>query len=301
VTLASFALATRARLGFEVFSARDLGMAELISDALMVRGGSDAGRHLPGVGLWLDDGQLFPTVAADRSVVDHDTNDLLPIDRTPAVREILGSLLGYWSDELEQQLRVLPVTEGILQSYPGTKLTCTTSGRMGPHVRWGGGKEGFLTAGHVAQTIGASVSDSSGQTLGSVLFSRDPALAPLNWPEVDVALVEFASAHPAATGRSSIRVGAGDLLGIAATGAQSAVLGYWGHIRLGAAQAIYAECYATEQRITQSGDSGGLVEAQGDVAGMVIGGFAGRDMTVVQAIDYQLSAVRFLSGCMISL
>lgn len=303
MTLETFALATRASIGMadDHSLMRGVEMAALVSDALQARGDAGTQRLMPGAGLWFERSWLFPTVLADRSIVDIDYDGLFPVGESPVLRDALGSLLGGWPKDLDSELRVLLVTQGIRHAAPGTELLGTTNGCMGPHVHWGSGREGFLTAGHVAPSAGASVTDTNGATLGTILWSNDPALAPSNNGDLDAALVAFDPPHKAATGLSSIVAGAGEMLTVASTGNRAAVFGFFDHVRLGGAQACYSQCYATETKITQQGDSGGLVEARGDVVGMVLGGFVRRDMTLVQAIGYQLSEIRRRSGHMVSL
>jgi hypothetical protein len=305
MTLETFALATLASRSMPLDDnlMRNVEMAAVISDALQARGDVGTQRLMPGAGLWLNSrrGTLSATVLADRSIVQTDSDELLPIDQFPLLRDALGSLLGGWPEDFAAELCVLFVAQGNRHSAPGTKVLSTTSGRVGPHVRWGSGRQGFLTAGHVAPTIGAGVTDANGVSLGTVLWSNDPALAPSTNGDLDAALVAFGPAYRAATGRSPIIAGAGDMLTVASTRQQAAVLGFFDHLRFGGAQACYAQCYATETKITILGDSGGLVEARGDVVGMVLGGFIRRDMTVVQSVGYQLSEIRRRSGHMITL
>ena len=301
MTLETFALATRARIDMEDDSVlmRRVEMAAWVSDVLRIS--EDAQRLMPGAGLCLDGRWLFPTVLADRATIGGESDELLPVRQFPGLLDVLGSLAGGWPQGLAEDLRVLPVAEGELHAAPGSELLGARSGRMGPHVHWGSGQQGFLTAGHVAPSAGTSVTDTSGAALGSVLWANDPALAPSATGDLDAALVAFDPAHSATTGRASFVAGAGEVLTVAATNQQAAVLGLFGDVKLGAAQACYAQCYATETRITQRGDSGGLVEARGDVVGTVVGGFVKRDMTLVQAISYQLSEIRRRSGHMVSL
>lgn len=303
MTLLSFALETRAvgQFAYDEALMSKVETAVLVSDALQARGNVHTQRLMPGAGLCLDGSRLVPTVLADRSTLDPPGDGLIPIDEVSLLRNELRELLDGWPDNVAAELRVLPVAEGVRHTNPGTEIRGPNSGRIGPHVHWGSGAEGFLTAGHVAQSAGATVTDTSGASIGSVLWSNDPALAPSTTGDLDAALVEFDPAHNATTGRSAIVASAGQALTVAVTGHQADVLGFFDHVLLGSAQACYAQCYATDQKITQNGDSGGLVEAQGDVVGTVIGAYSKRDMTLVQAIDYQLREVRKRSGHMVSL
>lgn len=306
MTLEAFALATIARPGGDVESAgavmRKVQIAALISEVLQSVIRPDVHRLMPGVGLCRQGSLLHPTVLGDRSQIDADSDGLIPISQAPVLRITLLSVLGgSLSEDMLRTLRVLPVSQGFLHNAPGSELLCTTGGRMGPHVRWGWGSEGFLTAGHVAQSSGAHVTDNRGTLLGTVLWSNDPATKGSKTGDVDVALVAFANPHTAITGHSSVILGAGDVLEVTSSRNHAAVFCFFDHLRLGAAQACYAQCYGTELIITQPGDSGGLCEAQGDVVGSVIGGFVKRNMTIVQSIGYQLREIRRHSGFMVSI
>jgi hypothetical protein len=301
MTIEAFALATlasRRDAGTDLMRAAEL--ATQVSDALHASSESLIQRMIVGAGLCRDRSLLAPTILAHRAFLPSVSEELLPAYELPGLQEALTYLLGGWTEELRATLRVLLVADGDRYSNPGTEISGTSKGRMGPHVRWNSGRQGFLTAGHVASSAGAVVTDTHGTTLGTVDWSNDPALAASTSGDVDAALVTFHSGFSAATGRASVVAPMGAALTIASTGQQADVFGFFDTVRFGSAQACYAECYVTEVNISRPGDSGALVEATGDVAGMVIGGFVHRDMTVVQAIGYQLSEIRRRSGHIVS-
>jgi hypothetical protein len=305
MTLESFALASRER-GFTTESAsfvRYVDMASMVSNALQRHGNAQIERMLPGAGLWSDGSQLRPTVLADRAALrsGYGDADLLPAVQIPEILEVFSAFFGGWPLDLANELRVLLVTQGEQHAAPGTPINSSTHGRTGPHVRWGSNMEGFLTAGHVASTVHSVVADMGGATVGTVLWANDPALAPSTTGDLDVALVVFDPAHRASTGLSRVIPAVGDHVTVASTANTAPLFGFFDHVRLGAAQACYSQCYATEWRITQQGDSGGLVEALGGVVGMVIGGFTRRDMTLIQAVDYQINEINKRSGYLVSL
>ena len=297
----SFALASRSISGLEEDDASLMykaGIASFFSDALANRF-KDIKDRLLGAGLCRDGSRIQPTILADRSQLHSDAIDPVPLDGEPRVRELLAVILDGWPEDFDAELRVIGVKDGFQQANPGDRLTGTRMGRMGPHVRWGAGREGFLTAGHVAP--GGPVDDSGGATLGSVLWANDPAAGPSTAADVDVALVEFASSLSAGGRMIAYSAAVGDTLTAAVTGSSSDVLGFFEAVQLGAAGAVYSKCYTTETMFTANGDSGGLVENGGRVVGMVIGGYSRRDMTLVQSIGYQLGEIRTRSGHMVTL
>jgi|GEM_PF-6943697 len=304
MTLRAFALATRARTEMADSTAelnRKTDIAELFSDAIRARGRKRYFR-LHGAGLFYEDGLLYPTVLADRSQNPSSSQGLIPIRVFPDLRDTLIDVLdGFWADDFDNYLRVMLTTASFLHAAPGSEIVETATGRVGPHVTWGSGRTGFLTAGHVAQSIGGTVDDLAGNQVGTVRWSNDPAQAPSTTADVDVALVEFDPPQSAITGQTARTAGAGEVVDVAGTGQQSTVFAFMGSVLMGSAQANYANCYATQNLVTQPGDSGALVESTGDVVGMVIGGFSQRDMTIVQAIDYQITEIRNLTTYMISL
>jgi hypothetical protein len=307
MTLRAFAQASKEHLNMEDTDlSRAVEVASLLSDALLTQSDVGSARLMPGAGLCLENGYLYPTVMVDTNVLGippYDGPSLIPLREFYAVEDTLKSLLGGFSEKLDPNtMRALPISQGTLHAAPGSDLMGNMKGCVGPHVSWGAGRTGFLTAGHVAPTVGATVTDQMSAPLGTVLWSHTPVPA-LNKPpaDLDAALVELSPAQPPLAGQVSRVVGAGDIVTIRSNGTQIGIFGFWGHLRFGSASTCYADCYATDQKVTAQGDSGGLVECAGDVVGMVVGSFTRRDMTIIQSIDYQISEIRRRSNFMISL
>ncbi len=244
---------------------------------------------------------LLPTLAVDSKRANLGFEGALPITELTGLRDALVTVLG-GALELQKDVMVISVRQGYRHSPPGAKIRATGSGRIGPHVRWQSTRSGFLTAGHVAQTVGAQVTDDAGMPLGTVVWSNDPATAQRGSADVDVALVAFDPAFTAATGHSLATGHSGQSVKVVASGKTSNILGYWGHIQLGSTANIYSDCYATDNKITIPGDSGGLVTDRAtNVLGMVVGGFIQRDMSIIQSASYQLSEIRHRSGHILSI
>lgn len=307
MTLMAFALATQYRMaaieGADSNLMRKVGIAERISDALVIAGDADSRFTLWGAGLCWKDNELVPAIVVNGPALKIENTDLIQLAEFPDLANRIALLLGGEPDGFGNGIYILPVGQGSLHHAPGTIISCNqNSGRIGPHVGWGSGNEGFLTAGHVAGPTGVRVTDSHLTPVGTVIWQHDPSQhVASSGGEPDVALVKFDPGYTATLGLSQKVAGAGEQVEITSTQLQSDILGYFKHILLGPAQACYAECYATDTAISTSGDSGGMVEMQGDVVGMVIGSFQRRDMTIIQSIDYQLTEIRSRSGYMISL
>ncbi|WNK00635.1 hypothetical protein L2D14_04230 [Thalassospiraceae bacterium LMO-JJ14] len=321
MSLEAFADATRRKFGSDDIAPKHLvEMARWLSELLLKNEKTEirglmlgVGLHLPwpssfrelfAYGLEVPPEGIRPlklTVLASRSDAGIDSDEIAPVERVPSVRGALDALLGKEAAEVAGELNVLPVSLGFRHANPGDRLINATSGRMGPHVQWGSGRQGFLTAGHVAQSVGTQVTDDQGGPLGTVVWSNDPALVLSGQGDIDAALVEFQSGFRARTGRTSVVPAALDVLTVEGSYARAALFGKFAHVSLGNALACYADCYATERLITQPGDSGSLVEVNGGIAGTVIGGYIRRDMTLIQDIDYQLGVIASRAGLSVSL
>lgn len=306
MTLRAFAQASKERLEMsDADLSRAVEGATLLSDTLLSQGDVGSVRLMPGAGLCFENGWLHPTVMVDTNVLGIPPMDrnLISVSEYHAVEDALKSLLGGFSEKANPNtIRALPVSQGTLHAAPGSKLMGNMQGCIGPHVAWGAGRTGFLTAGHVAPTVGATVTDPTGAPLGTVLWSHTPVPALSKPPaDLDAALVELAPMQPSHSGQVSRVVGAGDIVEIKSNGTQIGIFGFWGHLRFGSSTTCYSDCYATDQKVTVQGDSGGPVECYQEVVGMVVGSFSQRDMTIIQSIDYQISEIRKRSGYMISL
>ena len=302
MTLDAFAMATlAAHQKLELNNVMlALETARLLTDALEFRSDPGVWAMVHGAGLIWHLEELHPFILANANLLE--LTDDGPADLLDSLRlaELMTSLLGGTPKSVFRTTKVVSVAAGVRHATPGDPVLATASGQMGPLVRWSSGREGFITAGHVAQSAQGPVTDANGVRIGTVLWSNDPALNPTTKGEVDAALVEFT---PGASGqfgpRSTIVPAGGDPLRIVSSNSTANLLAACSRIQLGATNAHYADCYLTDRRITNPGDSGGLVETNGDVAGIVIGAFSRRDMSVIQSVGYQLAQIRMRSGHMV--
>lgn len=309
MTIRAFTEATAQKFNLELAPLLEsCRIAEHLSAGMCRLGNIDLHRTLPGFGLVFDGDTLYPTVLVNRweydypeRLSDHSDDFYSGLDYPDIVNQLQAISEAYDHPEgecpfLAEELRVLPVSHGVRYASSGTSIQSTAFGRVGPHVKWNNGRsEGFLTAGHVAQTTGGNVTDGSGSLLGSVVWTFDPSKTSSTIPELDAALVEFDSAYVSSTGQSKIVVAANDTVSISSTQSTD-ILGFSNHIALGSSSDIYADCYMTNTLITKPGDSGDRVVHQSDIVGMVMGGFTTRNMTIIQAIDFQLTEVSSRSG-----
>lgn len=306
MSLTAFAIASAAsgRITEEqVMRATDL--AELLSIGCMRS--QDVGLHsiIKGVGLMVWHGAMTPFLLVDRSAGDGGSfpaseDEIVPAPDIPMVRPHLDEILSDYGRADHDRIAAIAVAGGHRHSVaPGSPLTASMNGRAGPAVEWGHGRAGFLTAGHVARTVGAKVLDQAGQSIGRILWSNDPSQSQSRVRDIDAALVENDRPAPAMTSISTAIAAAGSLLNFSVTGVSSPVFAFCDYVQLGSASALYGDVYLTDHMVTVSGDSGGEVQCNGTIAGMVIGAFTQRDMTVVQSIGYQLRAIRRRSGYMV--
>lgn len=299
----TFALASREFVDLSTEDlTRNAEIAAWFSDGLRKITETWPGLAFCGVGLFRQNWVLHPTILIDVSIlkIDVPTEQLTPVVDTLGLEEFLRGAFGEIPTTHIKALHVLPVEESFLHTAPGEEIFASIPGSVGPFVQWDGVNQGFLTAGHVAQTPGTWVKDIHGQTIGVTVWTNDPALAPHPVGDVDVAVVALhqSTNHPA---QSLVVPGAGHSLTVCANGQSSEIYAFLDPVKLGNAQAWYAKCYATEEKITTNGDSGSTVMSGNHIAGMVIGGFNQRDMSIVQSTEYQLSEIRQRSNLMVSI
>ncbi len=302
MTLDAFAMATLAgRTGTRSDAMRALDMAHLLSDALDHRADPGVWTMVHGAGLIWHNDRLHPLILGDANLIDFSGSDPVGMSDAPQLRDVMANILGGAASSAFKEVMVLGVAAGVRHAAPGDPIQATGSGQIGPLVQWGSGREGFITAGHVAQSATGPVNDGAGTRIGTVLWSNDPALSPSSAGDVDAALVEFVPGIPRnVVTRATIVPAGGSSIRVASSRRGANLLAACRRVQLGATNAHFADCYLTDQRITNPGDSGGLVECNGDIAGIVIGAFSRRDMTVIQAIGYQLSEIRARSGQMVT-
>lgn len=304
MTLQAFAMATLAANGTLDFNQtiNAANTAEWMSDAMQLRADPGIQTIVHGYGLVYADDALHPFLLGDRNLLQTGSDDPMPLSEVRVMSELLGSVMGGVADFPFDKIRVLTAYGGQRFANSGDTIGATSAGKVGPFVRWGTGRRGFVTAGHVAQAAHAPVHNDAGGRIGTVLWSNDPATQPTTHGDIDAALVEL-DPHVPWSGPSQAVVvpAAGDILQITSNGQSANVLAMCSALQLGAPVATYADCYLLDQIIAAPGDSGGLVTAGGNTVGMVVGGYSGRDMTAVQAAGYQLSEIRSRSGHMVQI
>lgn len=231
-----------------------------------------------GVGVGLRDEEYeFPLIIAH--------HDLINSNRT---EEVLKEAFGI---PVPSNLEYLGVEEPELDV-----VSCFCSGRggtLGAAVVTQANTRACLTAGHVANPVGAHVSDPNGSLLGVVSFSQYPAIATPGRHSADVAVVDILDRDSLGHVFKGLGVGVpGDdvtmlgssgthstkLLAYAPWVAVPSMIGIWGHI------------YLTGRAISQPGDSGAVVFASD--AELPIGHVVGASRpatTYVQDLEFQLA------------
>jgi hypothetical protein len=192
-----------------------------------------------------------------------------------------------WFDDV----LVVPVSEPQLQAAPGDSIASPHVGTLGAGVMWSG-KQGFLSAGHVAKPVNAIVR-SAGKTIGTIVYSNDPA-GRGTAVEDDAALIELAPG----VGRSNIvssagLAGPGATVSLVASGKAppATIMGKSQFLFMPTANATCGDVYFTTTQFTQPGHSGACVVAvNGDLIGHVLGASPGYT-SYIQDVHFQLNAI----------
>lgn len=197
---------------------------------------------------------------------------------------------------------VLGIGTPVLQVQAGDSIKAASPGTLGVPVAWGAGRNGFLTAGHVAGAVGTSVKQGGllglgATTVGTVVASLDPNSATTG---ADIAVIELASG---VTNAGVTYAGFRKLLGsspvsvIRNSGAAAAtVMAMSAWIHFPSSANAHADVYLTTNAVTTPGDSGAAAidPTTSDVVGHVVGASPG--MSMIQDVSYQLSAIKTLPG-----
>jgi len=214
----------------------------------------------------------------------------------PEVRELpeIAALLAEHEIRVPSRAVVLALPPAHPQYGPGRHVAgAGRTGTLGARVTTAAGKDGILTAGHVA-TMGAVMRNRDDQ-LADTTFSIDPAQVPAAQVTADVAVVEPISPsawHPgiALTGVAAPAIGdqvtlVGDVSGLQTSRIMAASPALW----LSESSGMWASVLLTTESFSQQGDSGGPVTVQGsaDLVGHLVGG-SGVVTSYVQSIDVQL-------------
>lgn len=263
---------------------READRASLLSAALLAfEDGADLGLT-PGAGLVASPGHLGLVVFADSDRTGLKPGSLLPIRE---VRMIAARVIDALRDQPDWLwlIDVLAITPPRRHLAPGGAITGWGLGTIGTQVRWNAGS-GFLTAGHVAPSLGTIVYDGS-TAVGKVVWTNDPA-GHGTAIEPDTAVAELNSglslSNPIAAAASA---GPAATVSVLSSGNAGTIMGLSQFLFMPSQNATCGDTYFTTSEITSPGDSGGPVLAGPDVIGHVVG--ASPNVTsFVQDINYQL-------------
>lgn len=216
--------------------------------------------------------------------------------RLPEVRELpeIAALLAEHDIQVPPRAVVLALPPAHPQYGTGRHVKGPgTAGTLGARVLTTSGKDGILTAGHVAP-MGAVMRNHDDQ-LADTVFSIDPAQVPAAQVTADVAVLEphLPSAwHPGIAVTGVTTPGIGDMVTLVGdvSGHQSSrIIAASDALWLSRSSGMWASVYLTTESFSQQGDSGAPVTAEGssDLVGHLVGG-SGVVTSYVQSIDVQL-------------
>jgi hypothetical protein len=264
-------------------SLREADDASVLAAAL-VASSPDGLALTPGAGLiWLHN-KLKIVVLADAKRTGLQAGVPVPLNQSPIISNVVTGALRRTPDWFFG-ISVLPIHPPERQITPGGQITGPSIGTIGTQATWNGGS-GFLTAGHVAPVVGASVYDGSTH-IGNVVWSNDPA-GHGTTVEPDIAVIELQSGalfSSPITGKAN--AGPGASISILSSGTPGVIMGLSQFLFMPSQNATCGDTYFTTGQITIGGDSGGPVMLGGDVIGHVVGASPGI-MSFVQHVDYQL-------------
>ncbi len=211
-----------------------------------------------------------------------------------ALRAAFGNDLDWVRDTA-----AIPVLPTELLARPGEDIDGPfLSGLFGAPVTWAG-KQGFLTAGHVADATGSNIADKAGNSIGQAVFVRKgQAIQPqgCNSSSVDVGVIELNTGvaqsnnlgiRTSAIPKPNSAVDVHTSNGVKPAKINGAASWWW----VSAQQVVLTELYLSGA-VTVSGDSGGPVLLQGgngEIIGHVV---AGGTVSCYQDIDHQLAEIR---------
>jgi hypothetical protein len=265
-------------------SLREADYASVLASALLAyQGGIDLALT-PGAGLIWDGKRLRIVTLVDGSRAGLDLGVRIPLNQSPIIAaRVADALRG--RPEWTSLIDVLSIKPPERQVSPGGPITGPSVGTIGTQVTWNSGR-GFVTAGHVAPSVHATVVE--GHThIGAVAWSNDPtghgtAIEP------DLAVIELlhgvtltnpiaraATAGPAAT------------INILSSKVSGIIMGMSQFLFMPRQNATCGDTYFTTGQITLGGDSGGPVMLGTDVIGHVVGASPGVT-TFIQDVHYQL-------------
>jgi hypothetical protein len=238
----------------------------------------------PGAGLIWRDKRLRIVVLADAKRSGLEPGVPVPLSQSPIIASWTADALRGTPDWMSS-IDILAIYPPERQIAPGGQITGPSLGTIGTQVRWNSGS-GFLTAGHVAPSVTASVYDGR-RCIGTVVWSNDPA-GHGTAIEPDIAVIEL---QPGVTLSNPIprktTAGPAATISVLSSGMAGVVMGVTPFLFMQSQNATCGDTYFTTSEITTGGDSGGPVMLGGDVIGHVVGASPGI-MSFVQDLDYQL-------------
>lgn len=167
-------------------------------------------------------------------------------------------------------------------------------GTCGARVSWGNGRQGFLTAGHVARASHV-VHDSNKSVVGTCVLSLDPLVTPSRTSDVAVVELQAGVSYGPAPAQQLGKTHPGQAIiihsprGPLAT-TVSGFLTFF--VSAPPSSAVYDNVLQTAAQVTQGGDSGSLVTAAtGEILATHVGSAQGY-ASFGQDLDTQLQAIR---------
>ena len=256
---------------------------------------------ITGVGLYaLSSSEIVPCLYTPGSL---DVSEL-----TPHPFQLGGpffeAILQVFGKDFEWIVRDLIVVETgpmELQYDPGDPIQTTThTGQLGAPVQWGSSR-GFLTAGHVGQKSGTTITDASLRKVGSVVYALDPTGKSAT-PGIDVAVVEVPYGTPwgntlgitgtsVATPLAAIDVYRRSTPNPVASSVRSKA-DWWVVTAPSTPSTTLRAIYLSSTGVTSGGDSGGPVLLQGTtkIIGHVAAG--GAAASCIQDVRRQLRKIK---------
>ena len=247
-----------------------------------------------GIGVTAAAGEERPLVVVDLYRLDTKLPEAepVPIEQVEEIETGLADLLD-GRDQLAGAVVIgVPEPEPHFRNGGGVKCL-GRNGTLGALVTSRDGRDGILTAGHVAQQS-AIAHDDSGNT-GHVAFSINPASIAAAAVTADVAVIEPVRWDPPAlTVGGTYKAVSRDqvtMVGNTTGAANADVHGYCTFFNWPGAAGAWADVYLTGAGISNPGDSGAPVFKDGTdlIVGHLVGG-SGKVMSYVQDIDTQLAA-----------
>ncbi len=265
-------------------SLREADYASVLASALLAfEGGFDLALT-PGAGLISDGKRLRIFALADAPRAGLEPGVRIPLNQSPIIaRRVTNALraLPEWVSLID----VLPITPPERQVSPGGPITGPSLGTIGTQVTWNSGR-GFVTAGHVAPAVYATVLEGSTQ-VGVVAWTNDPT-GHGTAVEPDVAVIELNDGitltNPIA--RAAI-AGPASMITILSSQTSGMIMGMSQFLFMPKQNATCGDTYLTTGQITAGGDFGGPVMLGTDVIGHVVGASPGVT-TFIQDVNYQL-------------